>query len=152
MLREPTFDDINFIVECYQAWPKESARGPVYPSDARKWIKGWKRKSVDWENALIGETTEPVGLVTYMIDPPSSQVFEIVVPSRLQGMGHSTEILRALHTRFVRQGVDECTYEALPGVIADLTTQGRFQKTGEGVGRHTGLPTVKGRVTRDTVI
>jgi hypothetical protein len=149
-LRAPTWDDIDFIVECYQAWPKESAKGPVYAVDARKWVKNWKRAT--WENALIGETTEPVGLVTYIANPPTSEVFEIVIPSRLQGMGHSTAMLRLLQAKLVSEGVTECTYEALPGVIADLTTTGRFQRTGEGVGRHTGLPTVRGRATRDTVI
>lgn len=148
ILREPTYKDCEFIADCYYDWP-DSQRGRVFPVDVRDWIKSY-RKTSNHEFGLIGETGGyPVGFVLYGQNFFAAKVYEIVVHQSYRGLGHGSAMWRALKEKMVSEGVVVASFEAIPGVVADLTVKGKFQKTGEGVGEHTGLPLVKGQVTWD---
>lgn len=147
ILRELKYSDCEFVAECYQDWP-ESERGRVFPVDVRDWIKTF-RKTSRVERGLIGEVDgSPVGFVMFGSD---GSIYELVIHSDNRGKKYASAMWRALRDLLVSEGITEYEFEALPGLIADLTGP-RFERVGEGVGTHTGLPTVKGRVTADMEI
>jgi len=146
ILRTPNYNDCEFISECYENWV-ETDKGRVFPVDVRNWIKHW-RKTSNIEQGLIGELDgSPVGVVIFSKAESTSTIYEIVV-KRL-GVGHGKGMWLALRDRLVSEGVVVADFEALPGVIADKTLRGDFEKIGESIGSKTGLPLVKGRVTAD---
>jgi len=148
ILRKPelTKADCEFIAWCYEVWP-DSRKGPVFPSDVRNWIKGYDR----WlEQGLIAVSDGiPVGFILYAQNFFVAAVYEIVVAAEHQGKGYASQMWRALQDQLASEGVVVAEFEALPGVVSDLVSTGRFQKIGEGEGTHTGLPTIKARVTAD---
>lgn len=150
ILREPKFSDCEFISECYSDWP-ESQRGRVFPVDVRDWIKRF-RKTSTIEQGLIGEENGPVGFIMFGQRFVASKVYEVVVHPDFRGRGFASAMWRGLKEHLVSNGVVACEFEAIPGLVADLTMSGRFRKIGEGVGIHTGLPTVVGQVTWDMEI
>jgi len=152
ILRAPrmTREDIGFVVQCYEDWP-DTDRGPVLDYDARSWIKMWNRGNV--ESCLIGEENgNPVGLVTFLQNLFVAVVYEIVVHPSHRGMGNAKRMWVELQDILRTEGVVVCEFDALPGAITDKVLKGDFEKVGEGVGLHTGLPTVRGRVFADTPI
>ena len=155
ILREPklTRDDCRFIAECVEDWP-DSDRGPVYDHDVRYWITQWAGR--DREKGLIGEVEgKPVGFIIYMQRFFCAMVYQIAVHPSHRGQGHGKGIWGELQDILRNEGVVVCEFEAprYEGSIVDkLVDSGRFEKIGEGVGLHTGLPTVRGRVFADTPI
>lgn len=151
ILREPKFSDCEFVAECYQDWP-ESERGRVFPVDVRDWIKRF-RKTSTIEQGLIGEVDgEPVGFVMFGQKFFGAKIYEIVVHPEHRGKKYASAMWRALKDKLVSEGVVVAEFDALPGLMSDLTLNGRFEKIGEGVGVHTGLPLVKGRVLAEQEI
>ena len=145
-MRRPEFSDCEFIAECYADWP-DSDRGRVFPVDVRDWIKRF-RKTSTIEQGLVND----FGFVMFGQKLFCAKVYEIVVHPNHRGQGHASEMWRALRDKLVSEGVVVCEFDALPGLVSDLTLKGRFEEIGEGVGIHTGLPIVKGRVTADMEI
>lgn len=151
ILREPKFSDCEFIAECYSDWP-ESQRGRVFPVDVRNWIIRF-RKTATIEQGLVGEVDgSPVGFVQFGQKFFGAKVYELVIHPDHRGKKYASTMWRLLKDKLVSEGVVACEFDALPGLMSDLTLNGRFKKVGEGVGLHTGLPLVKGQVTADMEI
>ena len=136
-----TLEDCLFIVRCFEDAP-ESDITPVLLSDAKRWIHTWLRDNDEF--GLIGVETELVSLVIYS----KETIHNLIVHPDYRGMGYGSLTWRLLFEKLTEEGRDYMDFEAIPGLIADLTVQGRFAKVGEGVGT-SGLPIVKGRVTAD---
>ena len=148
ILREPrlTREDCRFIAECYVDWPE--SKGPVYEQEVKLWIKRYRTR--DGEKGLVGEVGGlPVGFLLYASSFYVAVIYELVVHPDLRSMGHGRSMWRELKDKLTSEGVVVAEFEAIPGIVADKTTNGPFLKVSEGVGEHTGLPTVKGRVTAD---
>lgn len=150
ILREPEYEDCEFIASCYEDWPR-SRKGRVFPVDVRNWINRFRFRAD--EKGLVGEVDgAPVGFVLFEQNLFVAKIYEIAVPIALRGMGHGKTMWRLLYDKMASEGVVVAEFEAIPGIIADMTLNGRFTLMGEGIGPKTGLPTVKGQVTAETEI
>ena len=149
ILRPADYDDCEFIADAFKQWPR-TPRGRVFPVDVRNWVNKYNRGD---EVGLVGEVDgQPVGFVVYASNLFVARVGSIVVHPDHQGRGYSSAMLRLVHHRLMSEGVVVIEFEAIPGVIADKTLKGQYQKVGEGIGSQTGLPTVIGRATAETKI
>ena len=149
ILREPTFDDCAFIADCYRDWPR-SIRGRVFPVDVRNWINRYRTQPE--EIGLVGVEAVPVGFVLYGTFLVTAAIHDIVVHPDLRGAGHAKAMWKTLQRKLAQEGVVAAEFDALPGPIADKVSRGDFEKVSEGVGAHTGLPTIRGRVRADTAL
>jgi GNAT superfamily N-acetyltransferase len=101
------------------------------------------------EECRIAETDVPVGLVNFRRKFAVAKIDAIVIHPFHQGQGLGSELMRELHKLLTSEGVVVAEFDALPGVIADMTLRGRFEAVGEALGERSGLPLVMGRVQAD---
>ena len=151
ILRNPSFEDIDFIVDCYSDWINTS-RGPIYPSDVRNWIIRYKHRD-DEDGIIAEEDGQKVGfmLISYK-DGKTAEVYELVVHRDLRGLGYGTKMWQHLKEHLAMEGFEAAEFDALPGTITDKIERGDFNKVGESRGQRTGLRLVRGRVTKDMEI
>lgn len=141
-MRPPVISDYRFVYECFQDWPLGN-KGPITEQKAVDFVRRWMFR--DDEQCRIFVEGEPVGLMSYR----PGVVDNIVVHPDHRGKGYSSKMMALLQTELVARGVTEMTFDAIPGVISDKIER-TFEKVSEGVGEHTGLPIITGRVTAET--
>ena len=142
ILREPTYDDCEFIAECYRDWPL-SKRGRIFPVDVRNWIKNYPRYR---EQGLVGEEDGAKGFLVFEKSFFVAKVHEIVVTPAERGQGYGSKMWHALYDLLSAEGVVVAEFDALPGVVTAKVENGDFEMVSTSVGEQTGLPLVTGRV------
>ena len=145
-MREVTFLDHAFIHECYKQWPVTATQPPVLESNVTVWIRHWMDRDYG-ERCLLMETDAgPKGIITWRQNFFVAKIDNVVVHPLFQGKGFGSAMWRELQAKLESEGVVVCEFDALPGKVSNLVHEGRFEKVSEGIGEHTGLPIVSGRV------
>lgn len=147
IIRPVQMADWRFLVEAYADWPL-SDNGPITPDTVVRWIRRWTHRK--GQECLIGDVDgEPVAVIIFRRAFFAAVIDNVVVHPSMRGHGHSREISRLTYNKLASEGVVAAEFEAIPGPIADLVGS-VFERVGDGVGPHTGLPVVRGRITEET--
>ena len=152
ILRPVRMSDWQFLVEAYSDWPI-SDKGPMLPQKVVENLRYWLNRK--GRTCLIADDPEPVGMILFRQFFFVAVVDNLIVHPDHRGQGHARAMWESLYDRLTSEGVVAAEFDAIPGAIAAKIEEGsfgrgEFEKAGEGVGPHTGLPIVRGRVVAST--
>jgi len=145
ILRPVSMHDHRFILECNEDWPVTD-RGPATSDSVTRWIRRWMYR--DGETCLVAtENATQVGYICYRQNLVCCKVDYLLVHPFHRGKGKSSEIVRLLRDKLIKEGVVVAEFDALPGVISSQIKNGKYLHVGEKKGFNG--PLVVGQLTQD---